>query len=237
MKSKTVITKNVARLFDASEALTRRAYGLPGMGVVYSPAGLGKSTAIAYLVVKTGGIYVCAAPTWTPSAMLEAICEEVGIAPRNTCTRMLNDLQKWFGQNKKSLWIDESEHIIDNKKSVETLRHIHDMTLAPVVLIGMKDILKKLKHREALFSRLMQQVNFQPLDLDDAQKLADELCEVQVQSDLVQRIFASPEVDRNHRKFCIALAHCEAHARRNNLKSIGIADIGRSSNFFSGELQ
>lgn len=223
MRSKTIPVQNIARLMTAADALIHRAYGVPGIGLVEGEPGLGKTTSVAWLINRVDGLYVRALATWTPAAMLSALLREVSRLPRGGCSAMMQDLLTVFTHQPRPIFMDEADYLIDSKKMTETLRDLHDMTGAPIVLIGMDGIGKKLAHREQLTSRVMQKVRFEPCDLEDTQKLADGLCEVKVRPDLVQQIHA--RTLGSARRIVVMLAAIEEAGRAKKLLEVGAADF------------
>lgn len=232
MKSKIVLVKNVARLSDAGEALLRRAPGMPGMGLVHGETGYGKTTAVTWYINRCNAVYVRAMATWTPAAMLGAILRELGKEARGSCARMMEDIIESLALSARPLFLDEADYLVDSKRMTESLRDIHDMATVPVVLIGMKDIDKRLAHRKQLTGRVMQDVRFEPVDGEDAALLARELCEVRVKADLLDSLVK--QVAGSARLIVVGLARIEEYARKKGLDSIGATDWGRRA-FFTGE--
>ncbi len=227
MKTRIVPTQNIARLKVAAHALINRSHTVDGMGLVEGAPGTGKTTAITWLVNKEHGIYVRALATWTPAAMLAALLKEVDRAPRGSCSQMVNDLMQSVAASGRPLFIDEGDYVIDSKRMTETLRDIHDMTKAPVVLIGMEGIGKKLAHREQLVSRVTQTVRFGPCDLSDTTLMAEQLCEVKVKPDLIARVHQLTH--GSARRVVGLLADIEQHARARKLEEVGLADYKKGA--------
>lgn len=232
MRSKIVLVNNVARLAEAGEALIRRAQGMPGMGLVHGETGYGKTTAVTWYVNRCHGVYVRAWATWTPAAMLAAILRELGRGARGSCTQMMSDAIEALALSGRPLFVDEADYLIDNKRMCESLRDLHDMATVPVVLIGMGGIDQRLAHHKQLTGRVMQDVRFQPLDDEDAQRLAAELCEVRVQPDLVAAL--TRQAAGSARLVVVGLARVEQWAKSRGMSSVGAADWGKRA-FFTGE--
>lgn len=232
MKSKTVAVKNVARLADAGEFLIKRPAGMPGMGLVHGETGYGKSTAVAWYRNHCNGVVVRAMATWTPAAMLTAILRELGRISRGSCAAMMMEAIESLTMSGRPLFIDEADYIVDSKRMVESLRDIHDMTTVPVILIGMGGIDQRLAHRKQLTGRIMQDVRFQALDEADAAKIAHELCEVEVNADLVAQL--TRQAMGSTRLIVVGLGRVEQYARSRGMASIDTGEWGRRQ-FFTGE--
>lgn len=232
MKSKTVAVKNIARLASAGEALLHRAPGMPGMGLVHGETGYGKTTAIAWYAGRVNAVYVRALSVWTPKSMFQAILKQLGREGGGSNAQMLEDIIEALALSGRPLFLDEADHIADSKRMTESLRDLHDMAIVPVVLVGMGDIAKKLAHRKQLTGRILQDVQFEPLDLDDTAKMAADLCEVKVRAELVAHLHR--ETRGSARLIVIALQRIEQRARSQGLDSIGLGDWG-ARELFTGE--
>lgn len=236
MKSKTVLIDNVARLAEAGEALQRRAYNMPGMGLIHGETGYGKSTAVTWYANKphVNAVFVRALACWTPASMLEAILRKLGRDPRGSCARMMGEIIEILALSQRPLFIDEADYIVESKRMCESARDLHDMATVPVVLIGMGGIDQRLAHRKQLTGRVMQDVKFQPLTEEDAQKLAAELVDesVKIKPDLVAQL--NRQAAGSVRLLVVGLGRIEQAAKSKGMASIGCAEWGRRE-FFTGE--
>ncbi|MGQ0622751.1 MAG: AAA family ATPase [Panacagrimonas sp.] len=233
MLSKIVPVKNVARLNDAGEALRRRPAGMPGMGLVHGETGYGKTTAVTWYANRCNAVYVRALACWTPAAMLTAIARDLRIQPRGSCAAMMHDIIEALSLSNRPLFVDEADYLIDSKRMTESLRDLHDMTTVPVVLIGMGGIDQRLSHRKQLTGRVMQDVQFQPLDLEDARTLASTLCEVRVADDLLERLHR--QAGGSARLLVVGLARIEQRAKSQGAAEISAAAWGKADSFFTGD--
>lgn len=233
MLNKIVPIKNVARLNDAGEALRRRPAGMPGMGLVHGETGYGKTTAVTWYANRCNAAYVRATSVWTPAAMLSKIAEELRIQARGSCARMMDDIIEALALSNRPLFVDEADYLIDSKRMTESLRDLHDMATVPVILIGMGGIDQRLSHRKQLTGRVMQDVRFQPLDLEDGRTLATSLCEVKVGEDLLERLHRQSA--GSARLLVVGLGRIEQRAKSLGLAEIGGSTWGKADAFFTGE--
>lgn len=243
MNYKIVSVKNVTRLSNAGDALIDRGLGMPGMGLIWGHTGYGKSTAATWFVNRVHGVYVRAMATWTPSAMLGAILRELEASPKGSCAQMAEVIVEKLAQSGRPLFIDEADYLVDNKRMTETLRDLHDLSTVPVILIGMAGIQRSLQHRQQLFGRIAQWVEFQPADLDDTRILADALCEVEVADDLLEQLYRAASVFKapgakvtgaSVRLVVVGLARIEHYARTRGLESINSSQWRGGNEFFLG---
>lgn len=214
MRTKLAITKNIVALQAAFESLEGRDPGIPGMGLVHGFTGFGKTTAIAWLVNRTSGVFVRAMSTWTPNAMLGAIMRELGKEPLwNGGAAMAKEISNSLGTSQRPLFVDEADYLLSNIKMLETLRDIHDVSGVPVVLIGMEGIERRLVHRQQLARRISQWVEFMPADLEDARIVADTVCEVKIADDLLKLLHADAKGSVG--LMVVGLSRIEAKAKAN----------------------
>lgn len=219
MRKKMAITKNVVALQSAYNELLNRDSGIPGLGLLHGNTGHGKSTAVAWLVNKVNGIYVRAAATWTPSAMLGAIMSELGAeALGNNSALMVKRITEQLAINNRLLVVDEADYLFSNLKMLETLRDIHDVSGAPVIIVGMEGIERRIVNRPQFRRRISQWVEFRSADLEDARTLTNDVCEVEVEDDLLARLHE--EAAGNVGLMVVGLSRIESLGRANGWKKL-----------------
>jgi len=234
MKNRLAPVKNVAALQAAYEALECRDPGVPGMGLVHGETGAGKTTAVTWLMNRTNAIYVRAAATWTPSAMLGKIMNELGSeALARGASAMVDFITNAMAQDQRPLFVDEADYLLTNLKMLETLRDIHDISGMPVLLIGMKGIEKRLAARKQLLGRISQWVEFLACDREDAATLARTVCEVEVSPELMDTVHN--EARGSMRSMVVGLSRIESFAKAQGLASIDSAQWGNRKLFLTGK--
>jgi hypothetical protein len=246
MKDNVLPTENVSRLLAAGDALMNRSPGMPGIGLVWSPTGYGKTTAICWFCISRHGVYVRAVALWSAKAMLEAIARELDIDLRKRTTNagLLHAIVDSLAESRRPLFIDEADYLIEKKCLVDTLRDIHDLSTVPVVLIGEPKIEKDIQHNARFAGRVSQWVRFEGLNMRDARMIADKNCEVDVADDLLEKLFnaASPK-DRNRnitggaevRRLVVGLGNIEKRARAMGIRQMTEADWPNGEDFFKGD--
>lgn len=232
MRSKIVPVSNIARLSEAANALVNRAYGMPGMGLIEGETGYGKTTAVAWLTVRLNGLFVRALATTTPSSLLESICKELGIGKRATNVGTVEEIVRKLAETGRPLFIDEADYLADKRRLIETLRDIHDLATVPVVLIGMHGFRRKITHLQQLTGRIAQWVDFQPSSVEDANLLARELAEVEIDKALVSKLHESAR--GSVRLIVVGLNRIEQFAKNRGLAKIGAAEWPANADFFVG---
>lgn len=215
-------TKNIRRLDEAAVALTTRAPGVPGMALVWGDTGLGKTTAAARLRNRTDAIFVRATALWTPRALLEALAGEVSCKWAGSCSRTLDAVCDELSRSPRPVLIDEADYVLRTARMVDALRDLHDLTSAPVIMIGMPPIEAAIKRWPQVTGRLQQRVRFEPCDVEDASILARTLCEVGIEDVLLERLHR--EVKGEIRLLVVALSHVEAFGRARGLDPVTAAE-------------
>ncbi|MFG6462274.1 AAA family ATPase [Roseateles sp. DXS20W] len=218
MKNKLALVKNVAALQMAYEALEGRDLGIPGMALVYGETGAGKTTGITWLVNRTRGVYVRATASWTLNAMLGRVMAELGANPMGRNAAMVDYIVQQLIEHQRPLFVDEADYLLGDARMIETLRDIHDLSGMPVMLVGMANIEKRLIHRPQLAGRISHWVEFNPADLEDARTLAETVCEVQLDDELLEKLHR--DCAGSMRLMAVGLARIEALGKSNGMKTV-----------------
>jgi len=231
MKHKIIPVKNVARLASAYQALEERPLNTPGMGLVWGDTGRGKTTATTWLINRCNGIYVRALALWNATAMIRAIAEELDVDAKGTRSVIEMRVIEKLAETQRPLFVDEADHIVGNEQMMETLRDIHDLSTVPVIMIGMGQMRKKVARYDQLENRIMHWIEFAPCDHEDAVTLAKGMCEVEIESSLLDELI---DMTRGEiRRLVVGLAQIENEAKAQNLACIGKAQFKRE--FFLGQ--
>ena len=164
----TIQTLGVKRL-NAFMTLATAASRYPLMGVITGRAGLGKTSAVQDFVDQakpesyTGLpsiIKVKVVPDSTPKALALDILTSLGEkASGGNRYQLADEAAAAIVRNLvRLLIVDEADRLTD--ASFDLLRHIHDKTGCPVVLVGLPDILKVIARQEKFESRVGLKMQF-----------------------------------------------------------------------------
>lgn len=226
MQEKTCPIKNWAALETAYRALATRQKSRGRMMLVHGEPGLGKTTAVDRIALRHGGVYMVASSTWTQRVLLEKLSERLGLRVRardrvsDILDGVLSELDR-LGD--VFLVIDEFDRIAHKVPVVELVREIYDVSDVPVVMVGMGTIEKTLAEIPQFSRRIGERVKFQPLDRGEARNVANALCEVELTDDLVEALRERSSGVISY--FVDELDAAEALARREGLKSVGVAEL------------
>lgn len=231
MKPGIAPVKNVRALHEASTRLLAAQGSDERMALIYGKPGLGKSVSAAWLAnqQKRAAIIRCRA-IYTAAGLLEDLCAALGVPQHNSNKKTVDRIVTRLGETETALFVDEADYLVRKRDLIETLRDIHDAAFVPVVLIGEDKMPEKIAHIDRLADRMVERVHFVPLELEDAQLIADKLCEVTIKPDLVELL--NRETRGVARLYKNRLRDLEQLARARDLKSLSLADLPRDRKSF-----
>ena len=138
---------NVALLLGLATRLQDRAPGLPGMGTFYGPAGWGKTTAGIYVTNRLNAVHIEALPFGGIRSLLVMIVTELGQRPLRSLDDLFAQASGELARTGRPLILDEADHLLSNRM-IETIRRLHDVSGAPVILMGEELLPQKLMQWE-----------------------------------------------------------------------------------------
>jgi DNA transposition AAA+ family ATPase len=119
---------------------------------------------------------------WSPRGMLAAICREVdGTEPR-TASGCKDRLIDAFSRSRRMVLVDEADRL-KRVEMIEHLRDVHDLTGAPIALIGEEHLHAMISGRRRLWSRVTQSVVFGPITVEDIILFAGKAAALKMQPD------------------------------------------------------
>jgi len=212
--------KNVASCMTLVNRLISRPPSLPGLGVMYSPSGFGKSYASIYAQNKTGAVRVEVGESWNRKTLVKALLLELGDnAPRGTIADMTSQAIRLIGDDPfRPVIIDEADKLVD-KGMIEIVREIQEHSQAPILLIGEELLPRKLLAVERVHNRVLEWLPAQPCDIDDASKLAGVfLPGVKINDAMLQRVLEAAE--GRARRIVVTLSGMAEWARNAGAKEV-----------------
>lgn len=234
MKHVVAPVKNIVAAQSAFQTLSERDIGVPGMMLIHGDPGMGKTTALAWLINQVNGVFVRANATWTANSMLASVMAELGVDPMHSTARMLNHIVSKLAESGRPLFVDEANYLVHSRQMLETLRDIHDIANVPVVLCGAESIERKLPKYPQLQSRISQWVEFKSADIDDARTLIDAVSEIALSPDLLQHLWQ--QAKGSMRLMTVGLSRIESFARSNGLSEIDAEQWGGRQLFMGGRV-
>ncbi|MCX8957192.1 ATPase [Erwinia psidii] len=134
------------------------------IGVIYGPAGMGKSMALKrYVAMNKGAILIEADPGYTAKVLLQELCARLGV---KTCGNIHELSEECIQALTGTGWVvlvDEAELL--PYRALEVLRRIHDRSGVGLVLAGMPRLLINLKGSRGEYAQLYSRVGM-ALDIE-----------------------------------------------------------------------
>ena len=212
-----VKTQNVKNFIGLVENLINKPKNIPKMGLVYGEPGLGKSQTALWLACKYDGIYLRVSNLMTGRWLLEEMVKELDEIPRFLTSDNFNIVVKKLKKNSQVIFIDEIDYLMNNYKTIETLRDIHDETGCPTIFIGMGLAHRKLERYKHLYDRFSEILKFETFGVNDLSQIINQLSEIIFTPDAVEYIHS--KYDR-FRQIVQLINQMESFSKDNNLTEI-----------------
>lgn len=184
-----VRTQNVKNFVSLMNSLQKKPEGTPKMALVYGEPGLGKTQTVLWWATQNEAVYVRSSNLMSGRWFLEELVEELGEVPYYKTSDLFNQCVKQLMENPRIIIVDEVDYLVNDTKTIETLRDIHDKTDVPIVLVGMGLINKKLMKHRHFYDRISEKVKFEAFSLNDIKTIVNQLSEVEMTECAVKYIF------------------------------------------------
>lgn len=180
-------TKNVKRFIALMDELKNLPPNIPKFALVFGDHGLGKSQTIQWWADKNDSVYIRATKGMTSRWLLSEIAEELGEEPYWNSQEIFTQIENAMRVNPKIIIVDEIDYLTE-KSSIETLRDLHDITMCPIVLVGMGLVDKKLSRYPHLCDRIYKSLKFEEYDFKDIKEIVEELTNIEFTDDAIEYI-------------------------------------------------
>lgn len=219
-----VKTTNVKNFIGLVENLINKPKNIPKMGLVYGEPGLGKSQTALWLACKYDGIYIRVTNLMTGRWLLEEIVKELDEIPRFLTSDNFNIVVKKLKNNPQVIFIDEIDYLMNNYKTIETLRDIHDETGCPIIFIGMSLVHRKLERYKHLYDRFSEILKFETFGVNDIGLIINQLSEITFTPETIEYIHTKYN---RFRQIVQLINKMETFAKDNNLAEINMEVINQ----------
>lgn len=214
-----VKTTNVKNFIGLVENLLNKPKNIPKMGLIYGEPGLGKSQTALWLACKYDAIYLRATNLMTGRWLLEEIAKEMDEIPRYLMSDNFNLIVQKLKQKPQLIIVDEIDYLMNNLKTIEILRDIHDETDCPIIFIGMGLAHKKLEKYKHLYDRFSEIVKFETFGVNDISQIINQLAEIKFTTDSIEYIHKKYN---RFRQIVQLINQLEIIAKDNNLTEINL---------------
>ena len=212
-----VKTTNVKNFIGLVENLLNKPKNIPKMGLIYGEPGLGKSQTALWLACKYDAIYLRATNLMTGRWLLEEIAKDMDEIPRYLTSDNFNLIVQKLKQKPQLIIVDEIDYLMNNLKTIEILRDIHDKTNCPIIFVGMGLAHKKLERYKHLFDRFSEIVKFKTFGVNDISQIINQLAEIKFTADSIEYIHKKYN---RFRQIVQLINQMETFAKDNNLTEI-----------------
>ena len=219
-----VKTQNVKNFIGLVENLISKPKNIPKMGLVHGEPGLGKSQTALWLACKYDGIYLRASNLMTGRWLLEEMVKELDEIPRFLTSDNFNIVVKKLEQNPQIIFIDEIDYLMNNYKTIETLRDIHDETGCPIIFIGMGLAHRKLERYKHLYDRFSEILKFETFGINDLSQIIGQLSEIPFAPDAIEYIHSKYN---RFRQIVQLINQMEIFSKDNNITEINMEVISQ----------
>lgn len=217
MKKTFVKTQNVKNFISLMESIQTKPEGTPRMALVYGEPGLGKSQTALWWAVKNDAVYLRSTNMMSGKWFLEELAEELGEVPYSKTSDLFKQCVNQLLINPRIILIDEIDYLVGDKRTIETIRDIHDKTNVPIVLLGMNKADKKLMRYRHVYDRLSEILRFESFTLSEVKNIASQLAEIDILEDALKIMHSSAN---RFRQFVNLINKAEKIALANGLKQI-----------------
>jgi DNA transposition AAA+ family ATPase len=106
---------------------------------------------------------------------------------------------------------------MNNYKTIETLRDIHDETGCPIIFIGMGLVHRKLERYKHLYDRFSEIIKFETFGVNDLSQIINQLSEIPFTPDTIEYILSKYN---RFRQIVHLINQMETFSRDNTLTEI-----------------
>lgn len=220
MHTKFVKTQNVINLIGALGELERRSPVVPGLFLLHGHQGYGKTMGAQWYAVQSGAVYVRAQAAWTVNWMLQELCGRLGLAPEGITRNNFRLVREELYKRPRLVFMDEADYLIRERRMLDTVRDLYDLSGAAIVLVGMAGARDAIGRKSPQFwSRVSQEVEFTPLTPADVKGIADELTGMNLEA--VHAAQIQRQTGGNFRQTVVLLSQMETIVKSNPNPEMG----------------
>lgn len=156
--------------------------------------------------------------------LLEDLVKELDEIPRFLTSDNFNLVVKKLKQKPKIIFIDEIDYLMNNYKSNETLRDIHDETNCPIIFIGMGLAHRKLERYKHLYDRFSEILKFETFGVNDLSQIINQLSEISFAPNAIEYIYTKYN---RFRQIVQLINQMEIFVKDNDLSEINLEVISQ----------
>lgn len=226
MKRVFATTSNSIAFDEAVRALAGRGAREASWLLLCGAAGHGKTALARHYAGEEGGLYLRAKAHWTQAAFLAELAAGLGQVPEGRNAANFDLAARALTARPRPLVVDEVDHVLDRRQTLECLRDLSDVTGASIVIVGMEEAERRLKRFPQVYSRISQVVRTKPQARDFVAAILSDLCDVAVEDGVAEVVLA--QTGGHLREILDAIATIEAIGRRQGGDPLVTAAMARA---------
>lgn len=215
---------NVQKFMAGTTRVEKRGALEASWQLVEGDPGLGKTKTLEWWSTQKSVVLLRAKSGWTLPWALRDLVTELGVRPEGRSEQLFNQAMQGVARQHMPIIVDEIEHTFKDRRVIEMLRDISDLTCTPIIIGGMSGVSKSLKRFDQIYSRIADVTVFDFCTLEDVATCCAELCEgTEIADDLVAQIHV--RTSGRLREIMNAIAEVERHGRKHGKKIMTVADM------------
>lgn len=215
---------NVQRFIAGTTRVEKRGAVEACWQLVEGDPGYGKTKALEWWATQHDAPYIRAKSGWTLNWALRDLVTELGEKPYGRSENLFNQALQRVARNQKPIIVDEIEHTLHDRRVIEMLRDISDLTATPIIIGGMSGVSKQLRRHEQIYSRIADVTIFEAATEKDVATCCAQLCEETTAApDMIAEIHK--RTGGRLREVMNAIAEVERFGRRHGKKEVSAAEM------------
>lgn len=216
---------NVKRFVAGTTRVERRGAVESCWQLVEGEPGYGKTKTLEWWATQHDAPYMRAKSGWTLNWALRDLVTELGEKPYGRSENLFNQaLQRIARREGKPIIVDEIEHTLHDRRVIEMLRDLSDLTATPIIIGGMSGVSKSLRRYDQIYSRIADVTIFQACSEEDVAIVCAALCEdTTAAPDMIREIHS--RTGGRLREVMNAIAEVERFGRKSGKDTVNAADM------------
>jgi DNA transposition AAA+ family ATPase len=215
--------KNVKKFYHVIEEINHKHANIEKMALIFSEPGLGKSRTALHYAAQNGAAMIRTKKLMSARWLLAEIVEELGGVPRWKSMELFEQVLYLLSRRPRTIILDEIDYFTRDPDVIETMRDLADISQSPMIFIGMSQADKRLMRFPHLYSRFVDVVKFERLDLEDVTNMCNQLSDYRFEPDAIEWI--TSETHGNTRDVINMIYRAELIAKASKIKLITKKDL------------
>lgn len=215
---------NVKRFMAGTTRVEKRGAIEACWQLVEGDPGYGKTKTLGWWANQNDAPYLRAKSGWTLNWALRDLVTELGEKPQGRSEHLFNQALQRIARTGKPIIVDEIEHTLHDRRVIEMLRDISDLTATPIIIGGMSGVSRSLRRFDQIYSRIADVTLFEACTIDDVRICAHTLIEgTGAHPDMIAEIHR--RTAGRLREVMNAIAEVERYGRKHGKKEVGVGEM------------